>query len=113
MVIHRPDQPGEDLGGGFDRGRVSYSEVELKCKRQIEQEEIVLWTGVEHNGSIHDRNVTGGMRLTMAIWTTLATGLCIGEYMDAMCLYCPPRPKGFSEQEEQKRLLIDWCLQRR
>ena len=34
---------------------------------------------VEDNGSIHDRNGTGGMRLTMGIASTIETGLCIGE----------------------------------
>ncbi len=31
-----------------------------------------------------------GMRLTMGIASTIATGLCIGECTYATCLYCPP-----------------------
>ena len=40
-----------------------------------EQEEIALWTGIIDNGSIHDRNGTRGMRLTMGIVYSIATGL--------------------------------------
>ena len=56
---------------------------------------IALWTGVEDNGSIHDRNGTWGMMLTMGIASAIVTGLCIFKCMYAICLYCPPWPKGF------------------
>ncbi len=35
------------------------------------QEEITLWTSVEGNGSIHDRNATWDTRLTMGIASTI------------------------------------------
>ena len=75
-------------------------EGENKEKRKdryvhAKQEKIALWTRVEENGSIHDKNGTWGMRLTMGVVSTIATGLSIGECMYAICLYCPPRPRVF------------------
>ena len=39
------------------------------------QDEIALWTGIEGNGSIHDRDGNKGLRLTMDMESTVVTGL--------------------------------------
>ncbi len=45
---------------------------EQKRKLRLEQ---ALWTGVEGNGFIHERDGSRGMRLTMCMRSTIATDL--------------------------------------
>ncbi len=75
----------------------------LKYK-QLKQEEITRWTGIEGNGSVHDGDGTIGHGLPIDI----AKGLSIHERTCGTCI--THLGTKASEQEEGKSSLIDRCL---